>query len=83
MDNIQQSSSNSKTFLSFSSVISKDCLNIAKLLSLSGFRKRSGADVLTIFTVFIMYLPKEELHLDLFYNTVQKYLLKRSGFSVL
>lgn len=53
MNNIQQSSSNSKTFLSFSSVLSKDCLNIAKLLSLSGFRKRSGADVLTIFTVFI------------------------------
>lgn len=53
MDNIQQSSSNSKTFLSFSSVLSKNCLNIAKLLSLSGFRKRSGADVLTIFTVFI------------------------------
>ena len=53
MDNIQQSSSNSKTFLSFSSVLSKNCLNIAKLLSLSGFRKRSGADILTIFTVFI------------------------------
>jgi hypothetical protein len=53
MDNIQQIASNSKTFLSFSSVLSKECLNISKLLHQSGFRKRSGADILTMFMVFI------------------------------
>lgn len=58
MDNIQQSSSNSKTFLSFSSVLSKDCLNIAKLLRLSGFKKRSGADILTLFMGFIKSIAK-------------------------
>lgn len=53
MDNILQFASNSKTFLSFSSVLSKECLNISKLLHQSGFRKRSGADILTMFMVFI------------------------------
>ena len=64
MDNIQQSSSNSKTFLSFSSVLSKDCLNIAKLLRLSGFKKRSGADILTLFMVFIksIFSGADSLH---------------------
>ena len=64
MDNIQQSSSNSKTFLSFSSVLSKDCLNIGKLLRLSGFKKRSGADILTLFMVFIksIFSGADSLH---------------------
>ena len=53
MDTIQQNSSNSKPFLSFASVLSKECLNISKLLHQSGFRKRSGADILTMFMVFI------------------------------
>ena len=53
MDTIQQNSSTSKTFLSFSSVLSKGCLNISKLLRQSGFIKRSGADVLTLFMAFI------------------------------
>ncbi len=53
MDTIQQNSSNSNPFLSFTSVLSKDCLNISRLLRQSGFSKRSGADILTMFMVFI------------------------------
>lgn len=53
MNNIQQISSNSKTFLSFTSVLSKECLNISKLLRQSGFRKHSGVDILTMFMVFV------------------------------
>ena len=53
MNNIQQISSNSKTFLSFTSVLSKECLNISKLLRQSGFSKRSGVDILTMFMVFV------------------------------
>ncbi|WP_295363238.1 transposase [uncultured Succinivibrio sp.] len=53
MNNIQQISSNSKTFLSFTSVLSKECLNISKLLRQSGFSKHSGVDILTMFMVFV------------------------------
>ena len=53
MNNIHQNSSDSKLFLTFSSVLSKDCLNISRLLNQSGFRKRSGAGVLVLFMALI------------------------------
>ena len=52
MDTIQQIPSK-KTFLSFTSVLSKEYLNISKLLRQSGFCKRSGVDILTLFMVFV------------------------------
>ena len=53
MNNIHQNFSDSKLFSTFSSVLSKDCLNISRLLSQSGFRKHSGVGVLVLFMALI------------------------------
>lgn len=53
MDTIQQISSKAKTILSFTSVLSKESLNISRLLRQSVFRKRSGVDILTMFMFFV------------------------------
>lgn len=53
MNNIHQKSSDSKLFLTFSSVLSKDCHNISRRLSQSGFRKLSGVGVLVLFMALI------------------------------